>query len=158
MKRTGITCCTFFLAVALCGAEEVDFSLPDIGDTVVSLSDYRGKVVVLDFWATWCAACYKAFPILNELQKTLEDEGVVIGINLEKIDDTKLAGFVEKTKIRYPVLKDPKGETAKQFGIKGLPSLVVIDTSGSVVTFLRGMEKDTEERLQHALDSLLTKQ
>lgn len=158
MKKNGSLFYIVALTTALIQAEDVDFSLPDTEDTVVTLSDYRGKIVVLDFWATWCASCYKAFPILNEIQDSLHNDGVVLGINLEKINNKKLGRFVQRAKIRYTVLKDPNGETAKQFGVKGLPSIVVIDTTGSVVKLFRGVDKNTEKGLLQALDSLTAEQ
>ncbi len=154
MNKIGLLCCVAAIVTTMSGAEKVHLSLPNVQGAVKSLSDHRGKVVILDFWASWCAPCYKAFPMLNELQDSLREEIVVLGINLEKIEDEKLSRVIEQAKIEYTILKDPEGKTAKQFGIKGLPSIVVIDTSGSVVSLIRGVEKDTEERLQHAVDSL----
>ena len=137
---------------------DLKFTLNDLEGKPVSLSDYAGKVVVIDFWAPWCQACKEAFPKLNELQNEFGSLGVVVlGINIERMKPEKIASFVEKAKIGYKVLLDPKAETAKMFGIKGLPTLVIIAPDGTIQSIFRGIDKRTEKDIKNLLTTMTQK-
>jgi peroxiredoxin len=132
-----------------------DFTLKDLAGQDVSLSSYKGKIVVIDFWATWCAACKEAFGNLNKIQKEMANAGVVvIGIDLEKMNPQKVAAFVQKVGIEYTVVLDPAMATAKLYGVKGVPSLVVIDKEQNVVKMFRGMNASTEKEIAALLGRL----
>ncbi len=153
-----LTAIVLFLGV-LKAAPAPDFTLSDLSGTSVSLSSYKGKVVVIDFWAMWCHACREAFPRLNTIQKEYAAEGVVVlGVNLENAKPKKVAAFVKKAGIDYTVLLDPKSSTAKSYGIKGVPSLVVINRNLEVVKTWRGMNKATEKDIDETLKKLTTAQ
>jgi len=132
-----------------------DLKLQKLDNTTAALSDYKGKTVVIDFWATWCAACKEAFPELNKISADYADKNLVtIGINIEKIKPEKIAAFVKKASIKYTVLLDPSGESAKKFGVKGVPTLAVIKSDGTIARMFRGMNKKTEKDIRLLLDSL----
>jgi peroxiredoxin len=111
-----------------------DFSLTDLAGKKLRLSDYRGHVVLLDFWATWCDPCKREIPHFVEMQNRYGPQGLqVIGISMD--DDEKLAReFQEQFKMNYPVAIG-SAELASQYGgILGLPITFVIDRSGRIVS------------------------
>jgi cytochrome c biogenesis protein CcmG, thiol:disulfide interchange protein DsbE len=150
----------FITAMCLSASPEAapQFALKDLGGTVVTLSSLKGKIIVIDFWAIWCQACKEAFGNLNAIQKDLGDKGVaVVGVNLEKANPQKVASFVKKAGITYTVLLDPEMSTAKLYGVKGVPSLVVIDRDQNLVKIFRGLNKSTEKEIKELLGRLAGK-
>jgi peroxiredoxin len=132
------------------------FSLADLAGNSVSLAQDSGKIVVIDFWATWCTACKEAFPRLNKIHAEYASKNVVVmGINVENLPAEKIKRFAEKAKLGYTILLDPKGTTTKTFGIKGVPSLAVIGADGLVVKLFRGLNPSTEKEIVKLLDSLV---
>ena len=122
------------LSVACAQAEPVDFALPDIHGDEQPLSQYRGKWVVVNFWATWCAPCLAEIPDLQAFHDKYQGKGaVVVGVNMESIELDKLRDFVKERSIGYPVWHmEPEVETAlgKVFG---LPTTFLVNPQGTVV-------------------------
>lgn len=115
--------------------EAPDFSLSDMDGNKVSLSDYRGKVVVLDFWATWCPPCRKGIPDFVAMQEEYgEDKFVVLGINLDRGEDVgpMVEEFAKNYKINYPVLYHNQQIVMAYGGIQSIPTTFVIDQEGKV--------------------------
>ena len=114
------------------------FSLPDLSGETRSLSDYRGNVVVLDFWATWCPPCRMSIPELVKLKGKYGDRGLVIlGIsvdNHQQTTDENLQTFKEKAKINYTILRYNKKVIQDYFGQKNqaIPTMFVIDRDGRI--------------------------
>lgn len=110
-----------------------DFSLEQFNGGQVKLSDYAGKVIILDFWATWCPPCRKGIPDFIELQKQYGDKGLtVLGINLDQNPNKVLPGFIKKYGINYPILLSD-GKVDKSYGdITGIPTTFVIDRKGRI--------------------------
>jgi len=111
------------------GKPAPEFALLDTGGKVVHLSDFRGKVVLLNFWATWCAPCRKEFP---ELVKTYGDgtsDVVVIGINMQENRD-QVRQFADEFGADFPSPVDPKAEAAEAYRLLGIPSSYFIDQQG----------------------------
>lgn len=100
---------------------------------LLDLSEYRGKVVYLDFWASWCVPCRKSFPWMNEQQsKYSKQDFVIIAVNLDK--KKSLANtFLTDNPANFQVIYDPKGELAKHYQIKGMPSSILFDRNGKPV-------------------------
>jgi len=145
----------FFSAFAASPEQAPGFELKKPDGTVVKLEQFKGSVVVIDFWAIWCAACKEAFPALNKIQNERAGDSVrVIGINLDNKDPAKVAAFIEKAKIAYTVVCDPQGTTTKSYQIKGVPSLVVVDKNGTIAGRFRGYTKSEEKKIQKLLDDL----
>lgn len=92
--------------------------------------DTRGKVVLIDFWATWCGPCKAVIPELNELQKKFKDKLVVMGISDESADTVK--SFMETTKMEYAVGIDTTKKMSKEIGVRGIPHVVIISPDGIV--------------------------
>jgi thiol-disulfide isomerase/thioredoxin len=121
------------------------------------LSKYHGKVVYLDFWASWCVPCRKSFPWLNSVQNKYADQGfVVISVNLDANKELALR-FLEQSPADFEVIYDPKGDTAKHFAIKGMPSSLLIGREGTIqsghtgfdIKYITVYEKNITDLLVH---------
>ncbi len=94
------------------------------------LANYQGKVVYLDFWASWCIPCRKSFPWMNEIRKKYsEDELVIIAVNLDKKKELAEA-FLQTYSADFKIIYDPKGKLAKHYQIQGMPSSILFDQKG----------------------------
>src|SRR4051794_17127661 len=112
--------------------------LPRLGASgTSSLADYRGKVVVLNFWASWCTPCRQEAPLLSRFQSKLGDRGTVLGVTY-KDDPVDSLAFARKYGLRYPSLRDSKLELAPAYGTRALPETFVIDGRGRIVAVSRG--------------------
>ena len=110
-----------------------DFSLQGEDGKTYRLSDYRGKVVVLNFWATWCPPCREEMPSLERLWQKVKDKGVVIlAVNVGEDTDT-IFEFSGNYPMSFPIPMDQKGEVIKQYPVMGLPTTYVISPKGMVI-------------------------
>ena len=130
-------------------------SLPALdGNGSTSLAQLRGKVVVLNFWASWCEPCQKEAPVLERAQQRLsKDNGTVLGVTY-KDDRSESRGFVRKFGVTYPVIRDDKLQLAPKFGTIKLPETFVIDRDGRVVAISRGQVE--QKFLERAIDRALS--
>ena len=112
-----------------------DFSLPDMDGELHTLSDYRGKVVLINFWATWCPPCRREMPALEKLYDTLADEAfAVLAINQWEDADHVFAYMGDLNVFpSFPILFDPESRVSAEFGVKGLPTSFLLDRQGRVV-------------------------
>jgi thiol-disulfide isomerase/thioredoxin len=118
--------------------EPVDFSLPQLGGDEVSLSDYRGEWVVVNYWATWCAPCRKEIPDLSLLH-TERDDLTVLGLAFEELDDSGFAEFLEDFDVTYPILKVDVYAPPEPFGAPMvLPTTIILDKEGRAVKAFMG--------------------
>jgi thiol-disulfide isomerase/thioredoxin len=109
------------------------FSLKDLSGSTVSLADYKGKVVLLDFWATFCGPCMKAMPRLQKLHEELGPKGFsVLGVATDEEGAKLVAPAVAKLKVKYPILLT-EPSTWKNYQVETLPALFLIDRSGQIV-------------------------
>jgi cytochrome c biogenesis protein CcmG/thiol:disulfide interchange protein DsbE len=113
--------------------------LPVLGrDGEGSLADYRGKVVVLNFWASWCKPCTEELPLLERTHRAIADrDALVLGANYQDVSADAL-GFVRRFKLSYPSLRDRDGEYADRYGSRAFPETFVIDRRGRVAAQRRG--------------------
>jgi len=121
----------------------------------LDLSAYRGKVVYLDFWASWCTPCRRSFPWLDDLVSQYgKRDLVVIGINLDQSNELA-EKFLNDTPAGFPIIYDPRGAIATTFKITGMPSAVLIDRSGRVrfkhVGFFDNRKDEYEAQVQELL-------
>jgi thiol-disulfide isomerase/thioredoxin len=108
-----------------------EFTLPDINGTLVKLSDFKGKVVALNFWATWCGPCRKEIPDFIELQETYGKDGLqFIGIALDEQGLSVVKPFADKYKINYPILLGDEVVQSKYGGMNAIPVTILIDRNG----------------------------
>jgi cytochrome c biogenesis protein CcmG/thiol:disulfide interchange protein DsbE len=103
-----------------------------------SLKDYRGKVVVMNFWASWCDPCVKELPLLERAQQQIQGHNAtVLGINIQDAPEDALA-FVHRFNLTYPSLRDVDRKFARRYGTNGYPETFVVDRNGRVVAVRRG--------------------
>ncbi len=127
-----------------------DFVLKDLKGKEVSLKRFRGKIVLLNFWATWCPPCRKEIPSMIELYKRYKDRGLeIIGVNLDKLDKSGVEKFSLEYNINFPILLDPTGKVATLYGITALPATFILDQNGKIQErFAGGKDWSSEENLK----------
>lgn len=135
-------------------AREFRVPAPDSG--AVALADYKGKVVFLNFWATWCKPCEEEMPGMERLYKKFKDRGLVVVAISEDADGAgAVSPFVKKHGLTFPVGLDPKMQLAASYGVWALPSTFIIDRQGNRAHFANG-PRDWDGPAAHALfDALL---
>jgi len=117
-----------------------DFALTDLDEKPIRLSDYRGKVVFLNFWATWCAPCREEMPSMEVLYKNFEKDGLVIlAVSIDRVTTTKdIPPFVKGLNLTFPVLIDSWGKTDKPYKRMGVPETFIIDQEGVIREIIIG--------------------
>jgi len=122
-----------------------DFALKSFDGKTVKLSDYKGKVVIIDFWATWCPPCRKGIPDLISIQNEYKNDVVIIGISLDGEKTIKdVPGFVKSYGINYPIVYGNEKVVIDYGGIEGIPTAFVVDKKGNIVDKHVGLvPKDT---------------
>lgn len=134
------------------GEQAPQFALRDADGNARTLSDYEGRVVWLNFWATWCGPCRRELPDIQALAREFESEGlVVLTINFEESVGTALP-FWEELELDLPILFDSDGEVAKQYRLRGFPDNFFIDRDGVLRSFELGFL--TEEQMRERLAEL----
>ncbi|HEX4969234.1 MAG TPA: TlpA disulfide reductase family protein, partial [Nitrospiraceae bacterium] len=120
------------------GMQAEDFQLADLDGKTQSLSQYRGKIVLVNFWATWCKPCTTEMPAMQATYDKLRSKGfVVLAVN-ELEDDAKVREHIKQYGHTFPVLMDRDNTVANQFGVFGLPVSVFIDQEGRVQEYIKG--------------------
>ena len=116
------------------GKPAPDFVLPGLDDKTVRLSDYRGKVVFLNFWATWCKPCKEEMPSMEVLHKNFEKSGlVVLAVSIDRVTTTKdIPPFLKSMNLTFPVLVDSWGKTDMPYKRTGVPETFIIDREGVI--------------------------
>lgn len=124
----------------------------------LSISQYKGQVLLIDFWASWCAPCRESMPYLNALYRRSMGRGfTIIAVN---IDDRPEQGqvFLAEFPVDYPVISDASGSLAKSFGVRAMPTAFLLDREGVVHRILEGFKRDELTSLQQAIEQLLDEQ
>lgn len=116
------------------GKQAPDFSLVDLNEKPVKLSDLRGKVVFLNFWATWCKPCKEEMPSMEVLHKNFEKDGlVVLAVSIDRVTTTKdIPPFLKSMNLTFPVLIDSWGRTDMPYKRTGVPETFIIDRDGVI--------------------------
>ena len=167
LKRLTVVISTLFFSTILlisAKASAVDvgqtapsFDLPAELSSTVSLAQLKGKVVYLDFWASWCGPCRQSFPWMNEMHSKYGGKGlVIVAINVDATTaDAKK--FLGETPAKFEIAYDAKGLTPKAFGIKGMPTSYLIDRTGKILSTHAGFnpakKSEIETALKHALET-----
>lgn len=109
------------------------FELRDLDARPVQLGEFRGRVVLLNFWATWCPPCREELPALEEVARSFADEGLtVLTVSVREPADT-VRKFVQEMGLRLPVLLDADGDVGDRYGVLAIPTTVAVDRSGRIV-------------------------
>jgi peroxiredoxin len=131
-----------------------DFTLPDLEGNRLTLSDFKGKVIILNFWATWCPPCREEIPDFVELYEEYKDDGlVIIGVNLDRGDSRAVKKFSKNYKINYPIVTGNVSVTQDYGGIRGIPTTFIIDRKGNIKEKYLGYQP--KATFQEAVERLL---
>jgi peroxiredoxin len=121
-----------------------DWSLTDVDGKAIKLSDFKGKIVILNFWATWCPPCRAEIPDFIDLQKQYQGKGVeIVGLSVDSDPPAKVAAFAKKNGINYPIAMSTE-DLAQQYGVtEGIPVTCIIAPDGTIADKHLGMvDKD----------------
>ena len=144
-----------FAATELEGEPAPDFEIETIDGETFTLAEHKGKVVVLDFWATWCKPCVKALPIIQKVTSGFADQGVVfVAVDLQEPNE-KVEAFMTKNGHSFTVGMDRKGAVAKLFKVGPIPQTVLIGKDGTVERVHIGLLPNLEQQLTEELETLI---
>ena len=154
----------FFAVTCSKGPEKVadtgkapDFTLSDTYGHATTLSSLRGKIVILEFWATWCSPCRESVPELNEMYERFRGKNVeLLGISVDKGGDAPSAvrAFLTEHAVAYPVLLDDRNVNSS-YGVSGIPAMFIIDKEGKVVKQFTGFIPGLGRTLSKEVETLL---
>jgi peroxiredoxin len=121
-----------------------DFSLQDMSGKTIKLSDYKGKVVLLEFWATWCPPCRASVPGLEKLHKAYKDKGLVLlAVSMDEGGWDEVRSFIKESGITYTILKGTE-DVAKKYQVRSIPMMLVLDKEGKISKRYLGMGSDED--------------
>lgn len=135
------------------------FTLPTLlQDQPTAIESFKGKVVYLDFWASWCAPCRTSFPLLNKLHEKFKAQGFeVVAVNVDE-DKSNAEKFLKEIPVGFTVLRDATGEWAdKQYVVESMPTSFIIDKQGVIQLVHKGFTSDDINELEHKITELLAK-
>lgn len=138
------------------GEPAPQFTLPSLhGNQSVSLKQMEGKVIYLDFWASWCAPCRTSFPLLNKLHEKYKSQGFeVVAVNLDE-DKAKAEEFLKEIPVEFTILSDASGEWSDKFVVESMPTSFIIDKKGIIQNIHKGFVSDDIEELEAKIIKLI---
>ena len=132
-----------------------DFSLVTVYGQNLNLTGYRGKVVLLNFWATWCGPCQQEMPLLDQMYKKYKPAGfTLIGVNVDK-EAPAVKELLARKPVSFPVLLDPANQVSKAYHVDEMPSSVIIDRKGEIRYIHRGYRPGDENEYQDRIRQLI---
>lgn len=135
--------------------EAPDFTLKNLDGDDISLSSYRGKLVFLNFWATWCGPCREEMPSMQALYDDLNEDGFeIVAVNLQESQRT-VSKFIDQNGYTFPVLLDSNGKVGGTYGARSIPTSYLIDTKGNAVGFIVGSRSWTEPEVKQTFNNWL---
>ena len=152
----GLTAAIVTPALALDrGARAPEIGLDDQSGDGVRIAGFRGKVVLVDFWASWCEPCRQELPALDELYKRYKQRGVVVvGVNIDR-QIGNMRSFLRRTPVSFPVVHDPRHRVAGRYSPPRMPSSYLVDQCGIVRYVHEGYRRGDERTLGRKIDELL---
>ncbi len=145
----GLLCMAMLGSMACADTGVVELQLPDLEGKQRSLSEFRGRWLVVNYWATWCPPCREELPELEVFHSNRED-AMVVGVNKENISTERLRAFVEEQFLSYPILREPSSSRSALGRVSGLPTTFIIDPEGRAIARKSGPV--TAELLNKAVD------
>ena len=132
-----------------------DFLLAATGGKPVGLAQYRGQVVMLNFWATWCGPCRQEMPVLEQLHRKYKPLGfTMLGINVEP-DSASAVEWLKATPVSFPILFDTDSKVSKLYTVSGMPSTVIVDRKGNLRYLHRGYKAGDENEYLDQIRALV---
>jgi peroxiredoxin len=135
------------------GRTAPDFALPDLDGHELNAASLRGSVVVLDFWATWCGPCREELPIVQKIAADYKSQGVQVWGIAQGEELPEVKKWMSENGSAFPTLLDPESKTRDQYGVQGIPALVVVGKSGKIVSYFDGTQ--SEQSLRSAVEAAL---
>jgi thiol-disulfide isomerase/thioredoxin len=131
-------------------------AVEDLDGRRVALDPFRGQIVLLDFWASWCLPCRASFPFYDELQKKYFDQGLrIIGLTLEQNEEA-IRSFLDSVPAQFPIVRDPSGAAGETFGVVAMPTTFLLDRDGRVAARFEGSDAAVHARLESSIAALLS--
>lgn len=165
LLAAGLVCGALFVSTAQAGTASADVALKPVAAPLfnvasdagrIGLADFKGKVVLLDFWASWCGPCRHSFKWLNELHTRHGDDGLVIlGVNLDEERSDALR-FLKEYPAAFQIGYDSEGKVAQSYRVKGMPSSYLIDRQGRIRVAHVGFRERDKQPLEAEIRSLLS--
>jgi peroxiredoxin len=148
-KLAGITAIVLITATAVTAgikqSAAPDFTLKSVEGENLKLSEYRGEVVLINFWASWCGPCRQEMPVLSELHNKYKALGfTVLGVNVEE-DSSKARKLLQELPVSFPVLFDNESVVSKQYDVVAMPSTVLVDRNGNMRYLHKGYKPGLED-------------
>lgn len=156
IKSSIVILLTMFSTIVAAAELALDFSGTELRDErTIHLADYRGKVVFIDFWASWCPPCLLSLPAYEKMRKEIDSEEFeIIAINVDEQTQDGL-DFLEDHPVSYPMLADPEGDIGIPYGIRSLPMSFLVDRNGLIVQSYRSFKAGDETSLKQEIEKLL---
>jgi peroxiredoxin len=140
------------------GSPAPNITLPGLDGRMVELKDYRGKVVFLNIWATWCPTCREEMPSMEKLYQGLKGEAFeILAVSVDKAGAKAVAPFMKAHNLSFRVLLDPEGQIARPYGVTGVPESFIINKEGIIEKIVIGPIDWTEPAIVDFFRSLLKK-
>lgn len=141
----------------LVGKKAVEFTLPDVSGGEVALQSFRGKVVLLNFWATWCGPCREELPELDRVQEKFRKRGfTVVAVTVDN-ELENIRGFLKKYDLKLQALWDRRKKVVDAYAVEKMPSSYLIDRSGVIRFIHRGYSPEELKRIEAEIDEMLGK-
>lgn len=146
MKKHYLSCVIFIFSI---------FFGITVNASKLDLDQYKGKVVLLDFWASWCSPCKESFPWMNKMHNELSDKGlVIIAVNLDE-EKKQADTFLKSVPANFKIIFDQEAELAEKFQVKGMPSSYLFDKSGELVKTHIGFKNNDADTIRQQIESYL---
>lgn len=137
------------------GGSAPAFTLTALSGQTTALSQYKGQVVMVNFWATWCGPCQQEMPVLDQMYKKFKPAGfTLLGINVDK-EAPAVKELLTRKPVAFPVLLDPENQVSKAYHVDDMPSTVIIDRKGEVRYVHRGYKLGDENEYQDRIRQLI---
>ena len=126
-----------------------------VADNGLNLSNYEGKVVIVDFWASWCVPCRRSFPWMNAMQSKYAEDGlIIIAVNLDR-NAEDAARFLAKYPAKFEIVYDPEGALAKEFDVEVMPSSIIIGRNGETIERHAGFKVKRQDEYEATIRAAL---